>query len=174
MTTTLPLALAGAQPQATPVRDFPDLVRAHQGMVYSLALRFLRDRGLAEDVAQEAFLRLSRRLDGIQSEDHLVFWLRQVTARLCIDEHRRRRSSVSLEAVQEPAADASHGDPWVSDRLRRQVAVLPEAQRMVVLLRFQEDLDPAEIARILGEPVNTVKSRLQRALAALRDQMGES
>ena len=52
------------------------------------------------------------------------------------------------------------------------VAALPERQRLMVTLRYQEDLDPAEISRIVGMPVNTIKSHLHRALLALRKKMG--
>jgi RNA polymerase sigma-70 factor, ECF subfamily len=55
--------------------------------------------------------------------------------------------------------------------LRKLTAALPEKPRMVVLLRFQEDLDPSEIARVLDMPINTVKSHLQRSLAVLKEKL---
>jgi len=62
------------------------------------------------------------------------------------------------------------GDPIADEQLRRLVASLPEKFRMVVLLRYQEDLDPEDIARVLDVSVNTVKSQLQRALTMLRQK----
>jgi RNA polymerase sigma-70 factor (ECF subfamily) len=75
---------------------------------------------------------------------------------------------VPLDSVEEvAAADASH-DPLLERRLRDLVSRLPPMARAVVLLKYQEDLDPSEIARTLDMPLNTVKSHLQRSLASLR------
>jgi RNA polymerase sigma-70 factor (ECF subfamily) len=154
--------------------DFADLVRAHRSMVFSLAWHFLHDRETAEEVAQEVFLSLHRNLGSIQSSAHAVFWLRKVTVQRSIDEarRRRRRPVVALEAVAEPAAqDRGVRDPLLADVLRRLVATLPEAPRSVMVLRYQEDLDPSEIAQLLEMPVGTVKSHLQRSLALLREKL---
>jgi RNA polymerase sigma-70 factor (ECF subfamily) len=154
--------------------DFGDLVRAHQSMVFSLAWHFLHDRDAAEEVAQEVFLALHRNMGSIQSGDHAVFWLRKVAVQRSIDEarRRRRRPMIALESVAEPAAaDRGPGDPLLAGLLRRLVATLPEAPRSVMILRYQEDLDPSEIARVLEMPVGTVKSHLQRSLALLREKL---
>jgi RNA polymerase sigma-70 factor, ECF subfamily len=142
-------------------------------MVYSLAWRFLHDRGLAEEVAQEVFLSLHRNLRGIRSPAHAVCWLRKVTAQRAIDEGRKRsrRPGVALELVAEPAAGEPARDPMLQETLRRMVASLPEAPRMVMVLRYQEDLDPLEIAKTLEMPLGTVKSHLQRSLALLREKL---
>lgn len=152
--------------------DFASLVREHQSMVFSLAHHFLRDRAAAEELAQDVFLQLYRHLGELQSPEHIVFWLRRVTANRCISEARRRQRhpEVPLDDSPEPEAPPSESDPIVGERLRRMVASLPEKARMVVLLRYQEDLDPEDIARLLEMPVNTVKSQLQRALVMLRQK----
>ncbi len=155
---------------------FAEIVRQHQGMVFSLACHFLRDRWLAEELAQEVFLNLHQNLSAIKSPAHLTFWLRKVTSHRCIDQTRRQkvRPQVSLDDVPEPVAETSEGDFMLSDMLRRVVDTLPEKARMVVVLRYQEDLEPAEIARVLDMPVNTVKSHLRRSLALLRDKLSRS
>src|SRR5690348_2697538 len=142
------------------VCDFEALVREHQSMVFSLAYHFLRDRGLAEEVAQEVFLSLHRNLATVESSAHALFWLRQATVRRAIDEtrRRRRRPQVTLDEVPEPATGAAPPDPLLGDVLRRLIAALPEAPRMVMVLRYQEDLDPSEIAELLVMPLATVKS----------------
>ncbi len=153
---------------------FATLVQQHQGMVFSIAYHFLRDRALAEDLAQEVFLELYQNLDRIESAAHLTFWLRRVTANRCIDHSRKkvRRRELALEDAPEPtAAPAGSADPLLLERLQQSVAGLPEKQRMVVILRFQEGLGPAEIAEILKMPVNTVKSTLHRSLADLRQTL---
>jgi RNA polymerase sigma-70 factor (ECF subfamily) len=78
---------------------------------------------------------------------------------------------VSLDDVVEPAAAERHRDPLLDRRLRSLVAELPDLQRAVLTLRYQEDLDPSEICRIVGMPVNTVKSHLHRALQSLRRKL---
>ncbi len=151
--------------------DFSALVREHQAMVFSLAYHFFRERTAAEEVAQDVFLELYRHLGELQSAEHVVFWLRRVTVNRCISEARRRqrRPEVPLQDC-DPPAPALESDPLLAEGLRRAVASLPEKARLVVILRYQEDLDAEEIARILQEPLNTVKSQLQRALAMLRQK----
>jgi len=155
------------------VWDFDELMRVHQSMVFSLALHLLRDREAAEEVAQEVFLSLHRHLAAIQSAEHAAFWLRKVTVQRAFDEGRRRkrRPQVALEDIAEPSTAAQPGDPLLGEMLRRLVATLAEAPRMVMILRYQEDLDPMEIAEMLDMPVATVKSHLQRSLALLRGKL---
>jgi RNA polymerase sigma-70 factor, ECF subfamily len=153
--------------------DFEGLVRRHQSLVFSLAYHFLHDRDSAEEVAQEVFLSLHRNISGIQSPEHAVFWLRKVAVQRAIDAARRRkrRPQVALDDVPEPAASAAPRDLLLHETLRRLVATLPEAPRTVMILRYQEDLDPSDIAALLEMPVSTVKSHLQRSLALLRDKL---
>jgi RNA polymerase sigma-70 factor (ECF subfamily) len=153
--------------------EFDSLVREHQSMVFSLACHFLHDRDAAEEVAQEVFLSLHRNLASIESPAHASFWLKRVTVQRAIDEARRRkrRPVIALEKVAEPASPAKPGDPMLGETLRRLIRTLPEAPRAVMILRYQEDLDPAEIAGILSMPVGTVKSHLQRSLTLLREKL---
>lgn len=152
---------------------FAALVRAHQRSVYSLALRMLSDRQMAEDLAQEVFLQLHRKLTSIESDAHLAFWLRKVTAHRAIDRLRRHPpvETAPLEEQVESVSLTADDDPLLQRHLHRLVLQLPAAPRAVVLLRYQEDLDPMEIARTLEMPINTVKSHLKRSLAILREQI---
>jgi RNA polymerase sigma-70 factor, ECF subfamily len=153
--------------------DFDEAVRCHQAMVFGLAYHTLRNAALAEEIAQEVFMQLLQDLERIESEAHLTFWLRRVTSHRCLDVMRSHAFSrqVSLASIPEPASLVRAGDPLLAQRLRDLVAGLPATARMVVALRFQEDLDPREIATILQLPVNTVKSRLQRALVLMRSRL---
>jgi RNA polymerase sigma-70 factor (ECF subfamily) len=155
------------------VNGFAEVVRQHQSMVFSLAYHFLQDRPLAEDVTQDVFLQLYREQDSLTTEQHVRFWLRKVASHRCIDAARRRkvRPRLALEDIREPAARETFRDPILSETLRKLVATLPETARMVVLLRYQEDMDPSEIAETIGMPVATVKSHLHRSLEMLREKM---
>ena len=105
-----------------------------------------------------------------------MFWLRKVTSRRCIDQTRRRAfwPKFRLDEVPEPASQTRPADPMLSRALARLVASLPEKAKLVVILRYQEDLDPAEIAQVLDMPMATVKSHLQRSLAMLRDKLART
>ena len=159
--------------EAEAVPDFEGALRQHQGMVFSIAYHFLQNRGQAEEVGQEVFLRLSSRLETLDSPRHLLLWLRRVTTRLSIDELRRRpgRQALALDEVAEPAADPTHGDPLEAAHLQRLVGALPDKARMTLILRYQEEMEPGEIAAVLKESVHTIKSRLQRSLETLREGM---
>jgi RNA polymerase sigma-70 factor (ECF subfamily) len=152
--------------------DFQELLRMHQKRVFSIACHFLHDRALAEEAAQDVFLRLFRALPSIKSEEHAVAWLYKVTSHRCIDYARRRRRDLALEDIPEPATGATENDPLMALTLKRAVASLPPKARIVVVLRYQEDMEPEEIARALNWRLNTVKSRLSRALKLLRSKLG--
>jgi len=153
--------------------SFAALVRLHQSRVFGIALRMLMDRALAEDLTQEVFLQLHHSIKSIESHVHLVFWLRQVTSRRAIDRVRaeRRGMVVALEDDWEAVAAESDTDPLLQRHLLSLIGQLPAMARAVMLLRYQEDLDPLDIARTLGISVNTVKSHLKRSLALLRGQL---
>jgi RNA polymerase sigma-70 factor, ECF subfamily len=165
-----------AKAEATPEMTFAEVLRANQSMVFSLAYHFLRDHAAAEEVAQDAFLRLYRKMDDLESDKHAIFWLRKVTSHLCIDYARKREShfTISLEDVAEPSTPEQQGDPLLNRRLRKLIATLPEKPRMVMVLRYQEDLTPEEISEVLEMPMGTVKSHLQRSLGMLREKIDRS
>ena len=148
-------------------------VRDQQSMVFSIGWHFLRDRAVAEELAQDVFLQLHRNLGSIESPAHLTNWLRRVMTQRCIDHVRRarRRPRVGLDDAPELSVAAVEPDPFLESWLERQIARLPERSRMIVILRFQEELEPAEIAEAMGIPVGTVKSNLHRALASMRGRM---
>jgi RNA polymerase sigma-70 factor, ECF subfamily len=157
-------------------RTLEALLDAHQSMVFSIALRITNNRELAEEVARDVFLELHRNLnggkaDGIQTENHARFWLRKVAVHRAIDaaRHRARIPETSCDISDLPGATRD-ADPLLSERLRRLVAGLPEKMNAAIVLRYQEDLMPEEIAEALGMPVATVKSNLHRGLEILRQK----
>ena len=149
---------------------FAEIVKRHKAMVFSVAYNFFGNRSVAEDIAQDAYLELYRNLGKIESDLHLTFWLRQTVTRKCIDWNRRlkHRRHQPLEDAPEPGFEPAESDPMLAEQLSRMVATLPEKMRLVVILRFQEDLKLAEIGEALEMPVNTVKTTLRRALERLR------
>src|SRR5688572_17294225 len=130
----------------------------------------LADRAGAEDLAQDVFVQLHRHLATIESDAHLGSWLRRVVTHRAIDavRERKRRPVTPIDAVAEPMSAPAREDPMLAQSLRQQVASLPAAARAVVVLRYQRELGPVEIAETLDMPLNTVKSHLKRSLSVLR------
>ena len=153
--------------------DFTQCLVENQALVFSFALRFLRDPETARELAQDVFLQMYRNLRQIESPAHAAWWLLRAISHRCIDEARKRklRPQVHLEAVPEPAAHRADQDLLLHDRLRALIADLPENARTVMILRYQDDLDPAEISKLLDMPTSTVKSHLHRSLAVLRGRL---
>ncbi|MGZ8796340.1 MAG: RNA polymerase sigma factor [Thermoanaerobaculia bacterium] len=153
---------------------FATIVSDHGAMVFSLVYHFFHDRSRAEEIAQDVFLQLYRSLDSIESPEHLTHWLRQVTTRRCIDVIRRSKlRAVPLDSIVDIESNDRVADPLFDRKLRTLIAELPDMQRVILTLRYQEDLDPSEICRIVEMPVNTVKSHLHRALQSLRSKLGD-
>lgn len=150
---------------------FARLVAANESMVYSVAYHFFNDRERAMEIAQDAFLQLYRSLRDIETPHHLTNWLRRVTSRRCIDALRRSRFRlVPIDEVEVPVAHKTP-DPFLSRRMNAHIADLPELQRMIVIMRYQEELGPNDISEVLDVPVNTIKSHLHRALRTLRKKL---
>jgi RNA polymerase sigma-70 factor (ECF subfamily) len=149
------------------------LVQAHQRSVYSLALRMLGARDLAEDLTQDVFMQMNGNLRAIVSNRHLGFWLRQVTTNRAIDQLRRRSrvEMTSLDSAAQLFGAEDDADPLLQRHLQALLADLSPQARAVLLLRFQEDLDPMDIARTLDMPINTVKSHLKRSLESMREKI---
>ena len=150
---------------------FEALVRRHQRKVYSLAWYSVRDQMLAEEIAQDVFMQLHGSLPRIESAAHLGAWLRRTTSHRVIDTLRVRRLSRSLDEVAEPQVAAIGGDPLADRLVHRALARLAPRARLIVMLRYMDDLAPTEIAETLDMSINTVKSHLRRGLLVLRARL---
>ena len=153
--------------------EFRRLIEVHQRMVFSLALRVTGEHGAAEEVAQDVFLELHRGGEKLESEDHIRFWLRRVTVHRATDALRKKTRQPEASAEEwmdeQYVQDNTEGlNAAVVVLLEELLRTLPEQMRVVIVLRYQEDMLPDEIAKLLGQPVATVKSNLQRGLKLLR------
>lgn len=155
---------------------FRRLVAVCQARVYSAALRLTALPADAEELAQDVFVQLHASLDRIEDVEHLQKWLLRAIYHRSIDRLRQRERQglkLPLEALDdspEGQAPDTGADPIAASSLYRLLMLLPTDARAVVLLRFQDDLDPVDIAAVLDMPVNTVKSHLRRSLQWLRDR----
>ncbi|MFN8379328.1 MAG: sigma-70 family RNA polymerase sigma factor [Anaerolineae bacterium] len=161
---------------------YNSLVLQFQDAVYSLAYRLMGDRDIAADAAQESVIVAWRRLDSYRGGSFRA-WLLKITANHCYDEFRRRKRapSVSLEAVTGeddsflPIAANDETPEQAVQRVELQRAIqrclmaLPPDQRVVAVLSDVEGFEYQAIAEQVGAALGTVKSRLSRARAALRE-----
>jgi RNA polymerase sigma-70 factor (ECF subfamily) len=158
------------------ISAFEGIVRRWQGPLINLAYRFCRDRGRAEELAQEAFLRAYRALAQWRKDAVFSTWLFALATNLYRSELRRIPArTVSLEDIAEPAdARASDGGLEDHDRdlaVRRAVGALPAKYREALVLFYFHDMNVTTAARSLGLPEGTVKARLFRGREILRSKL---
>lgn len=168
---------------------YAEIVRRYQDRVYSLCLRWMGDREIAVEVAQDVFLALYKSLPGFRGDAQLSTWVFRVVVNHCKNRrlYRRRRHEDAHEPLEgderddRPARELAHGGPGTDALVHAQeagklleegLAQLEDADRQIILLRDQQDLPYEEIADLLGLPRGTVKSRLHRARLELARILG--
>jgi RNA polymerase sigma-70 factor (ECF subfamily) len=172
------------------VRAFEVLVTRHRKPIYNFILRFVHDAAQAEDVMQECFLRVIKGAEAYERQAKFTTWLYTIARNLCVDAARRgkHRKAASLDAPVGDEDGAALID-MVSDgkdgaerntlnlelraRMQKAIEGLPDEQREIFLLREVADLQFNEIAKVVGIPENTVKSRMRYALEKLREALEE-
>jgi len=171
---------------------FAVLVKRYQGPLYNFALRHLRNPSSAEEVVQDAFVRLVQNAGDFKHEARFSTWMFTIVRNLCIDQIRKQslRRHPSLEepkragdgegpSLGEQTADSKANvertavSTEIRERLMQAVDALPDEQREVFLMREVSNLPFKEIAEIVGIPENTVKSRMRYALERLQAALSE-
>lgn len=157
---------------------FEEVVRRHQGWLRSMLRGIIRDQGLAEDLAQEAFSRVYQHAHTYQGKGSFIGWLRRIAVNLAKDSLRKRAKgkAMSLDddtspdvVDRQPGPAAVLGSKFLSQEVRDAIESLSEEHRAVVLMRFFDGKSMQEIAADLECPVGTVKSRLHYALQQIRN-----
>ncbi len=156
---------------------FAELVRRHQGKVRALLLRLAGDRSLADDLAQEVFLRAYRGLVGFEGRSSFGTWVYRISYNVYLNHRTRSRSFAALPedydvraAAPEDALSAPRSD--LRRDLEAAITELPERYRAVIVLYYLQEVSYPEIAEILELPLGTVKTHLHRAKRLLRRHMG--
>jgi RNA polymerase sigma-70 factor (ECF subfamily) len=171
---------------------FALLVRKHQGPLFNFALRHLRSQPTAEEVVQEAFIRVVQNAGDFKHEARFSTWLYTIARNLCIDQIRkhalRRHPSLDEPRRSEESEGPTLGEQTadsranvertavageIRERVLAAVDELPEEQREVFLMREVSNLPFKEIAEIVGVPENTVKSRMRYALERLQAALSD-
>jgi RNA polymerase sigma-70 factor (ECF subfamily) len=137
-------------------------------VVWRAAYAVTGQREVANDAAQDAFLRAAGALDRFDSRKPLQPWLIRIAVNRAIDLLRTQRRLVSIDEADEPMV---FDEPVLDDELLRSLARLDPERRAVIALHYWFDYTTPEIAEVLGIPVGTVASRLSRALHDLRTHL---
>jgi RNA polymerase sigma-70 factor, ECF subfamily len=161
-------------------RLFADLVQRYQDPVYGMTLRFVRSAGDAEDLAQEAFLRAYRGLDGFKGDARFSTWLYRITWNICADWLRRNRKPGRAAVTIDDADGVADGRVDLEENLlaaeeKREVRLaldrLGEKYRNVLILLYYQKLSYDQIAAVLDVPMKTVETRLYRARKLLKEDL---
>ena len=157
---------------------FRQLVLRYHRLVINVAYRALGELALAEDVAQDVFIKVYKALPGYRHDKPFKHWLHRVAANAVTDALRRRRPVVSLDGMEQAPA-SREGDPQdISARhdmqraVRHAIASLPSHYRDTIALQAFGELSYEEIAKTLDIPLGTVMSRLNGAKKLLRERLG--
>jgi RNA polymerase sigma-70 factor (ECF subfamily) len=157
--------------RAGEVEAFSELVRRHERVVFNLAYRFMRDNALAEDMAQEAFLKAYRLLHGFRGDCSFSTWLYRVTSSVCLTELNRRKRRGEVEFTPSHEDEASTEPEPTSDMpelVRRCVTQLPERYATIVSLYYLQEVPYEDIAETMRIPMGTLKTWMHRARLQLR------
>ena len=165
--------IEGGEARIARDRDaYEDLFALHVPGAVTVAYLMTGDRALAEDLAQEAFVKIMGRFADRRPPEAFSAYLRKTVINLCKSHHRR-------EKVRRAHLNGSVRDPMVSpapeapdDELRPLLLALPHLQRAAIVLRFYEDLSESEAARLLDCSEGAVRSAVFRGMTTLREQLG--
>ena len=166
---------------------FTALVRKYQKGVHALAWRKVGDFHIAEEITQDTFLQVHKKLTTLQNPNQFAGWLYVITNRMCIRWFKNKKPTMlSLEKISRTEVDKSSYKHYVSEQreteaverrceiVKELLKKLPESERTVVTLHYLGEMTAKEIGNFLGVSANTIKSRLQRARKRLRSQNKES
>jgi RNA polymerase sigma-70 factor (sigma-E family) len=151
------------------------LYRVHSAEALRLGYLLTGDRTLAEDLVQDAFVKVLGRFHDLRNRDAFWWYLRRTIVNLSTSHFRRRRVERAWLERQHPSGEAGSFPHDLGDRerLREALMSLRPDQRAAIVLRFYEDLSLSDTAEALGMPLGTVKSTVSRGLERLREQLPE-
>jgi RNA polymerase sigma-70 factor (ECF subfamily) len=155
---------------------FGELVRRHQDFVYGAAMRVVKNPAIAEEIAQETFIRAFRGLSDFRGDSQVRSWLYRIATNLSLNAVTRRReyptaAMPELTSQDSPSRAAENAE--LRQHLTRAVESLPDSLRRPLVLREVDHLTYEEIASELDIPLNTVRTRILRARQALRAKLEE-
>lgn len=164
------------------IEAFGTLVQRHQRSVFNVCYRMLGERGLAEDLTQDTFIRAHQRLETFDIKRPFGPWIRRIATNLCLN-HLKRKQPI-LQPLEDELTISTPGGTTNPERvqiqreqrqtIRQALAELPPHYRAVIELRHFQDMNYQEISETLNLPINTAKSHLFRARKLLAEKLENS
>lgn len=172
-TTLIKRALAGD------TNAFAELVNMHQLFLYNLALRAVSHPQEAQDITQETFIRAWKGLKNFRGESGFRTWLYRILMNLCYDRYprlQREKNTISIEEDKEEIPVDSYMELGCEQAeltrfIQQELRNLPEIYRLVLSLRFKQELSYQEISEVMEMPIGTVKTTIFRAKAQLKERL---
>ena len=170
---------------------FNTLVWRWEKPIFNFVLRHIGNEECARDICQTTFIRMYKQLKKLRDPEKFSSWIYQIALNLCRDEFKKKKryplylddlisskdlthSHIEIRDPDTKTPEESYHNRQIEDILKRALVALPEEQRVVIIMKQYQGLKFNEIADILKQPVNTVKSRLYYGLRSLRKLLEES
>jgi len=165
------------------ISSFNQLVKRWEKPLFNFIYRYIGDMEIAKDIAQKVFIKIYQNLRKLKEPDKFSSWCYSIASNLCKDEikHQKRKNSIFIESIDDknentypiPKEPLNNPDNFVNQLqlqqlLNQALQSIPEEQRVVIIMKEYQGLKFIEIAEVLGEPINTVKSRMYYGLNALK------
>ncbi|WP_227395918.1 RNA polymerase sigma factor SigW [Jeotgalibacillus aurantiacus] len=165
---------------------FGEIVELYKDRVYHVCFRMLGNRHEAEDIAQEAFIRAYTNIHTFDIDRKFSTWIFRIATNLCIDRIRKKKPDYYLDAEvagtegltmysqvesDEPLPEDEVESMELQESIQKEISLLPDKYRSVIVLKYIEELSLKEISEILDLPLGTVKTRIHRGREALRKQL---
>lgn len=169
--------------KAGEVRAFDKLVLLYQTKIYNLALNYVKQEEEAKDLAQDIFVTVYKSIATLKDDSKFSSWLFQVALNHCRNRYKKlqRRGFFSSQSIDDPDSYiqlATEDNPGSNAErrdlqkiVRQAIAAMPEAEKEIILLRDIQELSYEEISTVLKIPLGTVKSKLNRARTALKNNL---
>ncbi|WP_228551130.1 RNA polymerase sigma factor [Sporosarcina cascadiensis] len=154
---------------------YAHIIDKYKNPLYAVILRMTRNPQDAQDFVQDAFLKVYYQLDKYKETGSFSSWLYRVAVNHCMDEFRKKRhQAVPSEFAEEQAVDRNHPEVVFLKKekqrqLERLLATLPEDERLIILLRYANELSYEEISEVTDTPLSTVRNKLHRAKKKMRE-----
>ncbi|MFA6252312.1 MAG: sigma-70 family RNA polymerase sigma factor [Candidatus Paceibacterota bacterium] len=166
--------------------SFEVLVFRYFKIIYNFCYRYVGDQNIAEDITQETFVKVWKNISRFDKSKKFKTWIFQIAKNTCIDYLRKKKSIpfsnfenedgenvfVDNFADNAPLPDEIFRRKDLSDFLERVIGELPVNHKMVILMRYKDELTFKEISEILNESIDTIKSRYRRGIISLREKLG--
>lgn len=165
------------------MKAYEEIISLYEKKVFSVIYYMVKNENELEDIAQEVFIKIYKNLKNFKEESSLYTWIYRITINVCLDEIKRRKKVVYLDEeietedgeIRMQLADDSKGpseiaeDKDLKQRLEACIRKLPEDQRIMIILRDIKGFTYMEIAEMLKMNLGTVKSKISRARAMLKE-----